>query len=261
MTGYFAKSHVAGGSVLAAAVLPSRCVWVHPSQSAPSALGDTSVLANTWDLSWLPLWKPPSWAWKHWVCRVLLSQSWMIAGEIFFFVCRGLGLSIWTVCRFPFLYLGEMGWWAQRWSACCSHQQGRSTVCFFYVVPWPLARCVPAASPVYVSLVAKTFAGPAGQLCCPCGWSVLPFLLPPEKWCSIRGFVDSDAGLSCLAITDYEMYESCSSAEFDCCSSFAVWGNSKLSCLFQFTEWFTNKSLAFLTSSFYITSNGSCGPE
>lgn len=185
MISYFAKRHVAGGSVLAPAVLQSRCVWVHPSQSAASALGDTSVWADTWDLSWLPLWKPPSWGWKLWVCRALLNQGWMIAGERLLFVCKGLGLSIWTVYRFPVLYLGEMKWWAQRWSACCSHQQGWSTVCFLYVVPWPSVRSVPAASPVYVSVAAKMFAGPEGQLCCPFGWSVLPFLLPPEKWCSI----------------------------------------------------------------------------
>lgn len=44
-------------------------------------------------------------------------------------------------------------------------------------------------------------------------------------------------------------------------SSVADWGNTKLSCLFQFAGWFTTKSLVFPTTSFCITSNDGCIPE
>ena len=74
-TGYFAKTRVAGGGVLAPAVLQTRCGWVHPSQSAASALADTRVWADTWDLSQLPLWKTPSQGWKLWACWALLSRG------------------------------------------------------------------------------------------------------------------------------------------------------------------------------------------
>lgn len=132
---------MAGGWVLAPAVLWSRCDWVHPSQSAASAVGDISVWADMWDLSQLPLWKTPSGGWKLWACRALLSRGWMIAGAVFFGL-PGAGTSVWTVYRLPFphLYLGEMSWWARRWSACCSHQEGWPVDGFLYVVHLPSAR-------------------------------------------------------------------------------------------------------------------------
>lgn len=69
-----------------------------------------------------------------------VGAEWLL--EQFFFGLPGAGTSVWTVYRLPFphLYLGEMSWWARRWSACCSHQEGWPVDGFLYVVHLPSAR-------------------------------------------------------------------------------------------------------------------------
>lgn len=110
-----------GRSLCAGSSCAANQMWLGASlEPAAPALGDTRAWAGTWDLSQLPLWKTPSWGWKIWACRALLNQDTAITGEVSFGL-PGAGTSVQTVYRlpFPYLYLGEMSWWARRWSTCC----------------------------------------------------------------------------------------------------------------------------------------------
>lgn len=186
MTGYFAKSHAAGGSVLAWLQLccspdVSGCIlhsqlhllletpvyWqIHGIfrdclfGNHPAGDGDFGCVGH-------------SWVRAEW----LLEKCFLFAG--------GWGFPSELLYMFSFLYLEEIRWWAQRWSACCSHQQSWFTVCFLYVVPWLRQDVSLLPLPFLWMCLPRLFAGPEGQLCCSCGWSVFLSLCHLRSGCSI----------------------------------------------------------------------------
>lgn len=222
MTGYFAKSHAAGGSVLA---------WLQLCCS-PDASG--CILHSQLHL----LLETPVYWQIHGLFRDCLfgnhpagdgnfgcvEHSWVRAEwllEKYFFVCRGPGLSIWIVIYVPFPYLGEMRWWAQRWSACCSHQHGWCTVCLLYVVLWLRQDVSLLPLPFMWMWLPRYLQGQRDNFVAPVGGV---FFFPFATWEVVqyyRGFMGSEAGLNCLDITTKCMSHA-PQLNFDRCSSFAV---------------------------------------